>query len=84
MALDVHKSNSTAAADGQRSAEDLKFDNFRPQSELKLVDVVGTMCFRPDRLIAKSWCGTGPFLSLLAAALGRAGWGEVNLLMVTR
>ena len=22
-----------------------------------------TMCFRPDRLIAKSWCGTGPFLS---------------------
>lgn len=46
---------------------DLKFDNFRfahgPQSELKLVDVVGTMCFRPDRLSAKSWCGTGPFLS---------------------
>ena len=22
-----------------------------------------TMCFRPDRLISKSWCGTGPFLS---------------------
>ncbi|CAJ1442477.1 unnamed protein product [Effrenium voratum] len=46
---------------------DLKFDNFRfahgPSSELKLVDVVGTMCFRPDRLISKSWCGTGPFLS---------------------
>lgn len=46
---------------------DLKFDNFRfahgPKSELKLVDVVGTMCFRPDRLISKSWCGTGPFLS---------------------
>ncbi|CAK9100041.1 unnamed protein product [Durusdinium trenchii] len=46
---------------------DLKFDNFRfahgPKSELKLVDVVGTMCFRPDRLVAKSWCGTGPFLS---------------------
>ncbi|CAE7037533.1 DHBK [Symbiodinium sp. CCMP2456] len=46
---------------------DLKLDNFRfargPSSELKLVDVVGTMCFRPDRLISKSWCGTGPFLS---------------------
>eukprot|EP00931_Biecheleriopsis_adriatica_P043345 TRINITY_DN24782_c0_g1_i1.p1 TRINITY_DN24782_c0_g1~~TRINITY_DN24782_c0_g1_i1.p1 ORF type:complete len:1301 (-),score=272.29 TRINITY_DN24782_c0_g1_i1:47-3949(-) len=46
---------------------DLKFGNFRfasgPQSELKLVDVVGTMCFRPELLASKSWCGTGPFLS---------------------
>lgn len=46
---------------------DFKFENFRftdnSAQELKLVDIVGTMCFRPDRLTEKSWCGTGPYLS---------------------
>eukprot|EP00928_Gymnodinium_smaydae_P070790 TRINITY_DN5455_c0_g1_i1.p1 TRINITY_DN5455_c0_g1~~TRINITY_DN5455_c0_g1_i1.p1 ORF type:complete len:1216 (+),score=283.50 TRINITY_DN5455_c0_g1_i1:77-3724(+) len=46
---------------------DLKLDNFRftdmDMTKLKLVDVVGTMCFRLDRLPRKVVCGTGCYLS---------------------
>lgn len=47
---------------------DLKADNFRFASasaeELKLVDVVGTMCFQPSELdTKKSLCGTASYMS---------------------